>query len=93
MQVARFLRSRWRSLSDRRSEAESLLEIQRLFQEQQVDRVVVDIAPSGHTLNLFGLMDFLDTFLHSLELFQEKHRDANQVIPAFGVASTGVLHS
>ncbi|MEH1887269.1 ArsA family ATPase [Nostoc sp.] len=51
-----------------------LLEIQRLFQEQQVDRVVVDMAPSGHTLNLFGLMDFLDTFLDSLELFQEKHR-------------------
>ncbi|MEH2155161.1 ArsA family ATPase [Nostoc sp.] len=51
-----------------------LLEIQRLFQEQRVDRVVVDMAPSGHTLNLFGLMDFLDTFLHSLELFQEKHR-------------------
>ncbi|MFW9262579.1 ArsA family ATPase [Nostoc sp. CALU 546] len=51
-----------------------LLEIQRLFNEQRVDRVVVDMAPSGHTLNLFGLMDFLDTFLDSLELFQEKHR-------------------
>lgn len=51
-----------------------LLEIQRLFDENAVDRVVVDMAPSGHALNLFGLMDFLDNLLESLELFQEKHR-------------------
>jgi arsenite/tail-anchored protein-transporting ATPase len=42
--------------------------------EISYDRVVVDMAPSGHTLNLFGLMDFLDEFLGALELFQEKHR-------------------
>lgn len=52
----------------------SLLEIQRLLREQAADRIVVDMAPSGHTLNLFGLMDFLDNFLVSLSLFQEKHR-------------------
>lgn len=52
----------------------ALLEIQRLCNEKVVDRVVVDMAPSGHTLNLFKLMDFLDTFLNSLELFQEKHK-------------------
>lgn len=51
-----------------------VLEIQRLLRQQEADRVVVDMAPSGHTLNLFGLMDFLDQFLASLELFQEKHR-------------------
>jgi len=51
-----------------------ILEIQRLLREQVVDRVVVDMAPSGHTLNLFGLMDFLDEFLAALDLFQEKHR-------------------
>ena len=51
-----------------------LLEIQRLLSERVVDRVVVDMAPSGHTLNLFGLNSFLDTFLESLELFQQKHR-------------------
>ncbi|NEO56472.1 MAG: hypothetical protein F6K54_27360 [Okeania sp. SIO3B5] len=32
------------------------------------------MAPSGHTLNLFRLMDFLDTLLNSLELFQQKYR-------------------
>jgi arsenite-transporting ATPase len=51
-----------------------ILEIQRLLREKEVDRVVVDMAPSGHTLNLFGLMDFLDSFLGALELFQEKHQ-------------------
>jgi arsenite-transporting ATPase len=51
-----------------------LLEIQRLLTEKVVDRVVVDMAPSGHTLNLLGIKDFLDIVLNSLELFQEKHR-------------------
>ncbi len=51
-----------------------ILEIQRLLHEAEADRVVVDMAPSGHTLNLFGLMDFLDELLAALELFQEKHR-------------------
>ena len=55
-----------------------ILEIQRLLREQAVDRVVVDMAPSGHTLNLFGLMDFLDGFLGALDLFQEKHRVITQ---------------
>jgi arsenite-transporting ATPase len=55
-----------------------ILEIQRLLREQVVDRVVVDMAPSGHTLNLFGLMDFLDEFLAALDLFQEKHRVMQQ---------------
>lgn len=51
-----------------------ILEIQRILRDQEADRVVVDMAPSGHTLNLFGLMDFLDEFLKALDLFQEKHR-------------------
>jgi arsenite/tail-anchored protein-transporting ATPase len=62
-----------------------ILEIQRLLREQGdgathrlYDRVVVDMAPSGHTLNLFGLMDFLDGFLGALDLFQEKHRVISQ---------------
>ena len=51
-----------------------ILEIQRILREGDADRGVVDMAPSGHTLNLFGLMDFLDQFLAALDLFQEKHR-------------------
>jgi arsenite/tail-anchored protein-transporting ATPase len=52
----------------------AILEIQRLLQAGEAVRVVVDMAPSGHTLNLFKLMDFLDELLAALELFQEKHR-------------------
>jgi arsenite/tail-anchored protein-transporting ATPase len=55
-----------------------ILEIQRILREQAADRVVVDMAPSGHTINLFGLMDFLDGFLGALDLFQEKHRVISQ---------------
>ncbi|GAB4368289.1 MAG: arsenical pump-driving ATPase [Elainellaceae cyanobacterium] len=55
-----------------------ILEIQRILREQEADRVVVDMAPSGHSLNLFGLMDFLDRFLEALALFQEKHRVISQ---------------
>ncbi|MFM8008063.1 MAG: ArsA family ATPase, partial [Dolichospermum sp.] len=51
-----------------------LLEIQRLLSEKKVDRIVVDTAPSGHTLNLLRLEDFLDVILNSLELFQKKHQ-------------------
>lgn len=56
------------------NELMGLLEIQRILRDNEADRVVVDMAPSGHTLNLLELMDFLDTFLASLRLFQEKHR-------------------
>ncbi len=55
-------------------EVMGLLEIQRLLAEKKVDRIVVDMAPSGHTLNLLGIKDFLDVVLSSLELFQAKHR-------------------
>ncbi len=64
----------------------SILEIQRILQEGEADRVVVDMAPSGHTLNLFGLMDFLDNFLGALELFQEKHRVISQSLAGSCVA-------
>lgn len=60
------------------NELMGVLEIQRLLREKVVDRIVVDMAPSGHTLALFGLMDFLDEFLAALELFQEKHQVISQ---------------
>ena len=56
------------------NELMGLLEIQRILRAGEADRVIVDMAPSGHTLNLFGLMDFLDTLLQSRRLFQDKHR-------------------
>lgn len=65
-----------------------ILEIQRLLRDRIADRVVVDMAPSGHSLNLFGLMDFLDGFLAALELFQEKHRVISQSFTGRYVADT-----
>jgi arsenite/tail-anchored protein-transporting ATPase len=65
---------RWPGLD----ELMGILEIQRLLRENVADRVVVDMAPSGHTVNLFKLMDFLDGFLNALDLFQEKHRVISQ---------------
>ncbi len=55
-----------------------ILEIQRLLRENAADRVVVDMAPTGHSLNLLGLMDFLDNLLDSLDLFQAKHREISE---------------
>jgi arsenite/tail-anchored protein-transporting ATPase len=55
-----------------------ILEIQRILRDGIADRVVIDMAPSGHTLSLLGLMDFLDGFLNALDLFQEKHRVMSQ---------------
>jgi arsenite/tail-anchored protein-transporting ATPase len=55
-----------------------ILEIQRLLNDHLVDRVVIDMAPSGHTLSLLGLREFLDNFLKALTLFQEKHRVISQ---------------
>ena len=56
------------------NELMGLLEIQRLLSEKTVDRIVLDMAPSGHTLNLLQLEDFFDVILNSFELFQQKHR-------------------
>lgn len=55
-----------------------ILEIQRLLRENAADRVVVDMAPTGHSLNLLSLMDFLDNLLDSLDLFQAKHREMSE---------------
>ncbi len=55
-----------------------ILEIQRLLREKVGDRVVVDMAPTGHSLNLLSLMDFLDNLLDSLDLFQAKHREISE---------------
>jgi arsenite-transporting ATPase len=58
----------------------ALLEIQRILRDREADRVVVDMAPSGHTLSLFALMDFLDTLLEALDEFQQKHRTLTETL-------------
>ena len=58
----------------------ALLEIQRILRDREAARVVVDMAPSGHTLSLFALMDFMDTLLESLGQFQQKHRTLTETL-------------
>jgi arsenite-transporting ATPase len=58
----------------------ALLEIQRILRDNEANRIVVDTAPSGHTLNLLSLMDFLDNLLAALDQFQEKHRYMTQAL-------------
>ncbi|WP_035991077.1 ArsA family ATPase [Leptolyngbya sp. KIOST-1] len=58
----------------------ALLEIQRILRDRTADRVVVDMAPSGHTLSLFALMDFMDILLGSLGQFQQKHRTLTETL-------------
>jgi len=57
-----------------------ILEIQRLLNDRVAARIVVDMAPSGHTLALFNLMHFLEEFLSALELFQQKHRTISKAL-------------
>jgi arsenite-transporting ATPase len=52
----------------------SLIELGRLAREGTHDRVVVDTAPTGHTLRLLGMPDLLARVAAILDDLQEKHR-------------------
>ena len=51
-----------------------LLEIERLGAEDAYDQVVIDTAPTGHTLRLLATPAIFETFARVLDLMQEKHR-------------------
>ena len=51
-----------------------LLEIERLAEGDAYDEVVVDTAPTGHTLRLLGTPAMFDNFARVLDLIQEKDR-------------------
>ena len=51
-----------------------LLEIERLGAEETYDHVVIDTAPTGHTLRLLATPAIFETFARVLDLMQEKHR-------------------
>ena len=51
-----------------------LLEIERLAAGRAYDYVVIDTAPTGHTLRLLATPAFFKTFARVLDLMQEKHR-------------------
>ena len=51
-----------------------LLEIERLAAGHAYDYVVIDTAPTGHTLRLLATPALFKTFARVLDLMQEKHR-------------------
>ena len=51
-----------------------LLEIERLGAEDGYDHVVIDTAPTGHTIRLLATPATFETFARVLDLMQEKHR-------------------
>jgi arsenite-transporting ATPase len=51
-----------------------LVELRRLEQAARADHVVVDTAPTGHTLRLLAAPDLLARLAEALDLMQEKHR-------------------
>ncbi|MFS8796660.1 ArsA family ATPase [Synechococcus sp. R70.1] len=53
----------------------AILEVNRLLAGQEVDTVILDTAPTGHTLRLLELPDFLDQLLAVFATFQAKHRE------------------
>jgi arsenite/tail-anchored protein-transporting ATPase len=61
-----------------------LLEIERVAGSDAYDFVIVDTAPTGHTLRLLTTPALLTTFAHVLDLMQEKHR---VLATAFGRAA------
>ena len=50
-----------------------LLELSRLLETERVDTVVVDTAPTGHTLRLFSAPASLEQLARALAAIQEKH--------------------
>jgi arsenite-transporting ATPase len=63
-----------------------LLEIERLAAEDAYDEVVIDTAPTGHTLRLLATPAIFKTFARVLDMMQEKHR---VLAAAFGRDATG----
>jgi len=51
-----------------------LLEVARLSSEREYDLVVVDTAPTGHTLRMLGAGDHFRQFAEALDAMEAKHR-------------------
>ncbi|MEI6243153.1 MAG: ArsA family ATPase, partial [Chlamydiota bacterium] len=54
-------------------EVMAILEIVYLLENKDVKHLIVDTAPTGHTLSLLNLPHVLDAWLNIFDLMQEKH--------------------
>lgn len=55
-------------------EVMAILEISRLLSGGGYDRLIVDTAPTGHTLRMLALPEQMRRWVKALDLMQEKHR-------------------
>jgi len=55
-------------------EVMAILEMAKLLRNKKLKHLVVDTAPTGHTLSLLRLPKILDSWLDLFDLMQEKHR-------------------
>ncbi|MCX6054968.1 MAG: ArsA family ATPase [Chloroflexi bacterium] len=52
----------------------AVLEIAQIVREKKFDLIILDTAPTGHTLRLLALPRLMDKWIHVLNLMLEKHR-------------------
>ncbi len=52
----------------------AFLEISNWVRERRYDRIIVDTAPTGHTLRLLGMPDLMGKWLQALDALLAKHR-------------------
>ncbi|MCX6037228.1 MAG: ArsA family ATPase [Chloroflexi bacterium] len=52
----------------------AVIEIAGIVQEKNYDLVILDTAPTGHTLRLLSLPHMMECWIHVLNLMLEKHR-------------------
>lgn len=52
----------------------ALLMLMDLLERKSYDLIIADTAPTGHTLRLLELPEFLELMLHPLNMMEEKHR-------------------
>lgn len=58
----------------------AILEVNRLLAAGVVETIVLDTAPTGHTLRLLELPDFLDNLLSVFSTFQAKHQEMSRAL-------------
>ena len=58
----------------------AILEVNRLLAAGAVETIVLDTAPTGHTLRLLELPDFLDNLLAVFSTFQAKHQEMSRAL-------------
>ncbi len=52
----------------------AIIKLAGLLKEKQYDLVILDTAPTGHTIRLLGLPQEMEKWIHLMDMMQSKHR-------------------